>query len=141
MSENQNTTATRTLAWATELPNALIPIVDKSVDILREDTLAAGDVAGAERKARAAGVIARTAKAIAALAVIDAAGGDADRAAPQEEDEMDHRDDSPETLQRLRDELESRLNRLRSVLETKGLAVEPGRWPTARTEQEPVRPT
>ena len=57
------------------------------------------------------------------------------------EDEMRDRDDSPENLERLRTELESRLSELDAAFEQKGLSVEPGRWPTARTGREPVQST
>lgn len=136
MSENQDRLA-RLTAWAGELADKMTPILDRSAEILSNQKLKDDDVAGAEKVARAVGVVVRSARAVVMLA----RSGGAKRAPPPQEDEMNERDDSPETLKRLRDDLERRLSRLQSKLESKGLCVEPGRWPTARAEPEQVRPT
>lgn len=125
----------RAAAWADDVMEALAPVIDACVETLTAEPLTRGDLPGAERRARMVGVIARSARAVVALAT----GPRAARVPEQEEDEMDHRDDSPETLERLRAALGARLDRLDALLEQKGLAVPPGAWPTARTDGEPVR--
>ena len=111
-----------------------MPLIDETVDVLEGRPLEHGDVAGAERQARTMGVIARSAKAVQALVPAPRGGNDPEA----EEDEMKHRDDSPENLERMRAELETRLDRLNAVLEAKGIVIEPGCWPTARADREPV---
>ena len=110
-----------------------MPLIDETVDVLEARRLEQGDVAGAERQARTVGVIARSARVVQAL-VPAPRGGDDPKA---EENEMKHRDDSPENLERMRAELEARLDRLNAVLESKGMVVEPGCWPTVRPERQP----
>ena len=120
--------------WAAALQEQLMPIIDRGVRVLADEAPSGGDVAGVERQARTVGVIARSARAIMALTPpSDGASG-----AAMEEDEMKDRDDSPENLERMRAELETRLDRLNAVLESKGIVVEPGCWPVARTGGEPV---
>ena len=135
MTGNQDR-AGRAADWVAALQDRLMPLIDKSVDVLEGRPLERDDMAGAERQARTVGVIARSARAVQALIPTprDAAGPEA------EEDEMKHRDDSPEHLDRLRSELEARLDRLNAVLEAKGIRVEPGCWPVARSDRERVRP-
>lgn len=137
MSENQDR-AERILAWARELPDKLTPLIDDSIKA-SEPELKAGDLVGAQRKARAVVAVSAAGKAVVSLLSVAAKARERRCAPPpQQEDEMDHRDDSPETLERLRDELESRLRRLRSVLESKGLDGEPRPWPPARAAGESV---
>ena len=111
-----------------------MPIIDRGVLVVAASVPAPGDVAEVERQARTVGVIARSAKAIVVLTPVQ--GGARDPGL--EEDEMRNRDDSPENLERMRAELEARLDRLNAVLEAKGIVVEPGCWPTARAERKPV---
>jgi len=134
MTGNQDR-AGRAAAWAGDLQDRLIPIIDRGVVAVADKGPEPGDVAEVERQARTVGVIARSARAIVALT--PARGGA--RAADVEEDEMKHRDDSPENLERMRAELEARLDRLNAVLEAKGIVVEPGCWPVARPDREPVQ--
>lgn len=112
-----------------------MPIIDRSVVIVADKAPGPGDVAEVERQARTVGVIARSVRAVVALTPASrvATGAEA------EEDEMKHRDDSPENLERMRAELETRLDRLNAVLEAKGIVIEPGCWPSPRGVQEPVR--
>lgn len=133
MTGNQDRAA-RAAAWVGDLQDMLMPIIDRGVLVVAASVPAPGDVAEVERQARTVGVIARSAKAIVALTPVQ---GDA-RDPGLEEDEMRNRDDSPENLERMRAELEARLDRLSAVLEAKGIVVEPGCWPTARAEREPV---
>lgn len=111
-----------------------MPIIDQDVRIVAETVPTSGDMAGVERQARTVGVIARSAKAIVALTPAARRTGKSER----EEEGTHHRDDSPESLERMRAELEARLDRLNAVLDAKGIVVEPGCWPTARPAREPV---
>jgi hypothetical protein len=133
MTGNQDRAA-RAAAWAGDLQDMLMPIIDRGVLVVAASVPAPGDVAEVERQARTVGVIARSAKAIVVLTPVQ--GGARDPGL--EEDEMRNRDDSPENLERMQAELEARLDRLNAVLEAKGIVVEPGCWPTARAEREPV---
>ena len=133
MTGNQDR-AGRAAAWTGDLQERLIPLIDETVDVFEGRRPERGDVAGAERQARTVGVIARSARAVAALTPVPGSARDPEA----EEDEMKHRDDSPENLERMRAELETRLDRLNAVLEAKGIVVEPGCWPTARADREPV---
>jgi hypothetical protein len=135
MTGNQDR-AGRAADWVASLQAHLMPLVDACVEVLQGGRLERGDLAGAERQARIVGVIARTARGVAALTPAARSA----RAPGAGEDEMKHRDDSPENLERMRAELEARLDRLSAVLEAKGLVVEPGCWPVARSAQERVRP-
>ncbi len=110
-------------------------IVDEDVVVLKAAKPAADDLAAAVRRVRAVGVFARSVRAVVALS--PPLRSDGNRQA--EEDEMKHRDDSPENLERMRAELESRLDRLNAVLEAKGIVVEPGCWPVARGVRESVQ--
>lgn len=133
MTGNQDKAA-RAAAWAGDLQEQFMAIVDTDVVILKAASPAAGDLGAAERRVRAVGVFARSVRAVVALSPPSRSGGDRQL----EEDEMKHRDDSPENLERMRAELEARLDRLNAVLESKGIVVEPGCWPVARPVREPV---
>lgn len=122
-------------AWAADLQDAFMPMIDESVAVLRAVALAPGDMGAAVARARAVGVMARSVRAVVGMVPTTRR---ADRQV--EEDEMKHRDDSPENLERMRADLEARLDRLNSVLESKGIVVEPGCWPTARPERERLHP-
>ncbi|MGV8929242.1 MAG: hypothetical protein ACOH1E_05790 [Brevundimonas sp.] len=113
-----------------------MPMIDESVAVLKAVTLAPGDMVAAERRARAVGTLARSVRAVLAMTPPSRTGGES----RPEEDEMRHRDDSPENLERMRAELEARLDRLNAVLEAKGIVVEPGCWPVARPDRERLHP-
>jgi hypothetical protein len=130
MTGNQDR-AGRAAAWAADLQDQFMPMIDESVAVAKAMRPAAGDLAAAERRARTVGVLARSVRAV--VAMIPAPRRSDSRT---EEDEMKHRDDSPENLERMRAELEARLDRLNAVLESKGIVVEPGCWPTARADRE-----
>ncbi|MFN3668419.1 MAG: hypothetical protein ACK4VY_03870 [Brevundimonas sp.] len=133
MTEN-STAAERAAAWAAALQEQLMPIIDRGVGVVAAQVPTEGDIAVVERQARAVAAIARSARAIVALT--PAARG-APKAEPGEGG-INDRDDSPESLERMRAELEARLDRLNAVLDAKGIVVEPGCWPTARSAREPV---
>lgn len=136
MTGNQDRAA-RAAAWAGDLQEMLMPIIDRGVLVVAAKAPEPGDVAEVERQARTVGVIARSGRAIVALTPAPSGVKDAG----VEEDEMKNRDDSPENLERMRAELETRLARLDAVLEAKGIVVEPGCWPTARSDRKPVLST
>lgn len=134
MTGNQDRAA-RAAAWSDAMQDDFMAIVDADVVVLKAAKPAADDLPAAERRVRAVGVFARSVRAVVALSPPLRSGGDRQL----EEDEMKHRDDSPENLERMRAELEARLDRLNTVLESKGIVVEPGCWPTARPDREPVQ--
>ena len=133
MTGNQDRAA-RAAAWAGARQDDLMAIIDADLAVLNAAAPTAGDLVAAERRVRAAGVFARSGRAVVALSSSPQSGG-----RQLEEGEMKHRDDTPENLERMRAELETRLDRLNAVLESKGIVVEPGCWPVARTGREPVQ--
>ena len=133
MTGNQDT-AERVAAWAATRLEDFMPMIDESVAVVKAAILPAGDVAAAVRRARAVGVLARSVRAVAVLALSPRSRRDRQ----PEEDEMKHRDDSPENLERMRVELEARLDRLNAAFEAKGIVVEPGCWPTPRPDRKRV---
>ena len=110
-------------------------MIDLALDALDAVELKAGDALAVQRYVRGVDLTGKAAKTLAGLMSGPVRGGPSE----QTEDEMNHRDDSPETLDRLRAELESRLAQLDAVFEQKGLFVEPGCWPRARSGGEPVQ--
>ena len=134
MTGNQDRAA-RAAAWAGARQDDLMAIIDADLAVLKAAAPTAGDLVAAERRVRAAGVFARSGRAVVALSSSPQSGG-----RQLEEGEMKHRDDTPENLERMRAELETRLDRLNAVLEAKGIVVEPGCWPVARSVREPVQP-
>ena len=133
MTGNQDRAA-RAAAWAGARQDDLMAIIDADLAVLKAAAPTAGDLVAAERRVRAAGVFARSGRAVVALSSSPQSGG-----RQLEEGEMKHRDDTPENLERMRAELETRLDRLNAVLESKGIVVELGCWPVARTGREPVQ--
>lgn len=124
----------RTAAWEAGRLDDFMAMIDESVAVVKGLTLEPGDVKTAVIRARAVGVLARSVRAVTALSPSLRRRG----ARLPEEDEMKHRDDSPENLERMRIELEARLGRLNATLEAKGIVVAPGCWPTARAERQPL---
>lgn len=133
MTGNQDKAA-RAAAWSDSLQDQFMLMIDEDVAVAKALRPEAGDLAAAVRRTRAVGVFARSVRAVVALSPSSRSGGDRQL----EEDEMKHRDDSPENLERMRAELAARLDRLNAVLEAKGIVVEPGCWPVARAGREPV---
>lgn len=112
--------------------------LDRGIDALDALPLEPGDALAVQRYVRGVELVARTARAVAALIAPPS------RARPQAgeaEDDMndDDRDDSPENLDRLRAELESRLDRLRATIEAKRVDCLAGSRRLASAEREPVR--
>lgn len=134
MTGNQDR-AGRAAAWSDVMQDDFMTIVDEDVEVLKAAKPAEGDLAAAVRRVRAVGVFARSVRAVVVLSPPSRSGGDRQLV----EDEMKLRDDSPENLERMRAELEARLDRLNAVLEAKGIVVEPGCWPTARPDRESVQ--
>jgi hypothetical protein len=136
MSGNQDR-AERAQAFVGRTYDVAEAIVDRQMTALNAVETKPGDLLASQRMLRAVDLGVRAAKATAALVTPPTSP---DRGQTTE-DEMIDRDDSPENLERLRTELESRLSELDAALEAKGLSVEPGRWPTARAGREPLQPS
>jgi hypothetical protein len=134
MTGNQDRAA-RAAAWADARQDDLMAIIDADLAAIKAAAPTSDDPGAAERRVRAVGVFARSVRAVVALSSLPQSGG-----RQLEEGEMKHRDDTPENLERMRAELETRLDRLNVVLESKGIVVEPGCWPVARSVREPVQP-
>jgi hypothetical protein len=135
MSGNQDR-AERARAFVGRVYDVAEDMIEGGLQTLKQETFKPGDALGAQRFFRAVEGAVRAAKLAASL-VIPVGRGSSDDG---NEDEMIERDDSPENLQRIRAELESRLSELDAAFEQKGLSVEPGCWPTARAGREPVQP-
>ena len=112
-------------------------VAEKLVTHLKHTELEAHNSLAAQRYARAIELTARCGLTLSSLQIPKAPK----TTAPKSEENMtdDDADDSPETLDRLRADLERRLSRVRALLDTKGLVVEPGCWPTSRAGPERVR--
>jgi len=68
MTGNQDR-AQRAAEWAADLQGLLMPVIDRSVAVLLDTVPAKGDVAAAEKQARAVGVIARSARAASSVVI------------------------------------------------------------------------
>lgn len=135
MSGNQDRAAGPETAadWGVCVMQDLRPQIDAAVKRIKTTPVEAGDLA-LERRMRLIGVVARTVKAVIALAGKTPRGG-----GTQQEDEMKHRDDSPENLERLRARVDADVDRLSAMLEQKGMVVPAGEWPVARPDGDPLR--
>jgi hypothetical protein len=118
MTGNQDR-AVRARARLEQIHDLLDPMLDHAIAALGAKPPAPGDALGVQRHVRGVELIARAARTLATL--IDPPGRV--RGVEQAEDDMkdDDRDDSPEELDRLRAELESRLDSLRATIEAKRL--------------------
>jgi hypothetical protein len=108
---------------------ALQAVVDDCVAALVASPLKAGDLMAIERKARSAGVIARTIKLVDGLIPkTRKAAAATEEAADMSEDMTGHGDEmDPAEVAALRAELESRFHRLRTIIDRKRVAGEPER--------------
>ena len=136
MTGNQDRAA-RAQARLDAIYERLDAMIDKAMEALDAVEPTAGDILAVQRYVRGVDLTGKAAKTLAGLI---SRPGRVD-AGEQTEDEMNPRDDSPETLERLRAELETRLAELDAVLEQKGLVIEPGCWPRARPGAEWVQPS
>lgn len=127
MTGNQDR-AERATTRLAQLHERLDPLLDRAVEALESTPLKAGDTLAVQRFVRGLELVARAARTVVGLQCARFRDGPA---GPREEDDMDddERDDSPETLDRLRAELESRLDGLRTTIERKRLAG----WTVVRT--------
>jgi hypothetical protein len=126
MTGNQDKAA-RAAARLEQIYERLDPMLDKGMDALDANPLKPGDALGVQRYVRGVELVARAARTVATLI---APPGRGPRAEPAEDDmNDDDRDDSPEALDRLRAELESRLDGLRTTIEAKRLEG----WTVVRT--------
>lgn len=120
------------VVWADEIFRMMQQVTTESAQTLVREGPPA-DVAAAERRARAAGVVARTARAILALKAF-ARTLNRKRVTRTDEEEMSDQDReiSDAELDGLRSEFFARLDRLVSGLERKGEAEGVDRKPAAR---------
>ena len=118
--------------WAVEIFGLLKQVTDQAARRLVEDG-PPQDVAAAEKVARAAGVVARTAKAVLALKAYQAAQASKQKPAQDGEDMSEQdREFTDAELAGLKAEFFARLDRLVSGLERKGEAEGVGGEPAAR---------
>src|SRR5690606_15940327 len=106
---------------------ALQAVVDDCVGALVASPLKPGDLMAIERKARSAGVIARTIKLVDGLAAKPRKAAAAmEEVKDMSEDMTGHGDEmDPAEVAALRAELASRLHRLRTFIDRKRVAGEP----------------
>jgi hypothetical protein len=135
MTGNQDR-ATRARARLEQVYDQLDPMLDKALAALDAKPLEPGDALGVQRYVRGVELAARAARTLATLIAPPTRVGGIEQA----EDDMkdDDRDDSPEVLDRLRAELESRLDSLRATIEAKRLeGWTVVRSPAAGAEEHP----
>lgn len=150
MTGNQDRAAAAA-AWVEAGREKLIAACDQVMDAITATKVEPGDSLGAARQVRAIEMMARTMPVVATMSLPDEIthaakagrasrrrGSGADHDAAEDHMSDDERDDSPETLQRLRDELDARLARLHAGFEKKGAdrCAEPGS--TARAEPDEI---
>jgi hypothetical protein len=118
MTGNQDRAA-RAQARLDQIYGRLDPMLDKAMDTLDESPPRKGDTLSVQRYVRGVELVGRSARMVATLIAPPQRGRTVE---PAEEDmNNDDRDDSPEALDRLRAELESRLDSLRTTIEAKRL--------------------
>ncbi|WP_395651783.1 hypothetical protein [Brevundimonas sp.] len=125
--------AMRGRSLAVDLLSGLQAMVDEEMDQLKESPSTKGEILTIERRVRTIGAMARTIKLVDGLLTKPPKSHANDNEDDMSEDAIDDGDDDmdPAEVERLRTELESRLNRLRGHIEAKRLAP----WPqAARTE-------
>ena len=108
-------------------------MVDEDMEALKKSPPKAGDVVAIERRTRAIGAMVKTITLVDGMRPKPPKSPANDNEDDMSEDAIDDGDDDmdPAEVERLRTELESRLNRLRGHIEAKRLAP----WPQAsRTE-------
>ena len=119
MTGNQDRTD-RALKRIEAMQARLDPMLDHAAETLEATRLEVGDALAVQRYVRAITLLGSATRTIALLDILPSKTA---QGADTAEDSMaDHeRDDSPENLDRLRDELESRLARLNGIVEQKRL--------------------
>ena len=100
-------------------------VLERAAEALEATEMKPGDGLGIQRCAKAAEMVA---KAVRVVVFMDAPERSASKAEAAEDDMIEY-DDSPETMERLQLELQSRLDRLRATVERKRLAG----WTLVRT--------
>ena len=150
MTGNQDKAAAAA-AWVEAGRERLMAACDQVMEAITATRVEPNDSLGAARQVRAIELIAKTMPKVAAMCLPDRitsadkarraskqAGSGADQDSTEDHMNDNERDDSPETLQRLRDELDARLARLHAGFEKKGAdrGADPGS--TARDEPDEV---
>jgi hypothetical protein len=124
MTGNQDRTA-RATAVLEAYQARMEAVLNRAAEALEATDMKAGDGLGIQRCVKAAEMVA---KAVRAVVFMDAPERPASKAEAAEDDMADY-DDSPETMERLQLELQSRLDRLRTTVERKRLEG----WTVVRT--------
>jgi hypothetical protein len=123
------------------LYDALDPQLDRAVEALQRIDLTEAGALDIQRFVRAVELTAKAGRGVAALARAMEGGGRGAAAGAEEDMADDDFDDSPDGLERVRDELGRRLDDLDGRFEHKGLAFQPGSWPVARPVEQPAMGT
>lgn len=118
------------------LYDALDSQMDRAVEALQRIDLQDAGALDVQRFVRAIELTAKAGRGVAALARAMERGGRGAAAGAEEDMADDDFDDSPQGLERVRDELEERLGDLDGRFEHKGLAFHPGSWPVARPVEQ-----
>ena len=118
MTGNQDR-ADRARARLEQVYDLLDPMLNNAMTALDANPLKPGDALGVQRYVRGVELVARAARTVATLIAPPGRGGRGEQ--PEDDMNDDDRDDSPEVLDRLRAELESRLDSLRATIEAKRL--------------------
>ena len=136
MTGNQDRTAAGA-DWHTAVTARLRPLVERSVAALEDTTLEKGKSLEVQRYSRAIELTARCADRVEKMTHL----APPKRKTETCEDKLSEhdRDDSPENLERIRNELERSLSVVEAGFEKKGLVMRPGRWPAPRTGGEVLR--
>ena len=124
MTGHQDRTA-RTTAVLEAYQARMEAVLNRAAEALEATEMKPGDGLGVQRCVRAAEMLARAVRAVVFMDAPERALSKAEAA----EDDMVEYDDSPETMERLHLELQSRLDRLRATVERKRLEG----WTVVRT--------
>lgn len=124
MTGNQDRTA-RATAVLEAFQARLQGVLERAAEALEATEMKAGDGLGIQRCVRAAEMASKAVRVVVFMDAPERNGPQADAA----EDDMIDYDDSPETMERLQLELQSRLDRLRATVEAKRLEG----WTVVRT--------
>lgn len=124
MTGNQDRTA-RATAVLEAYQARMEAVLNRAAEALEATEMKAGDGLGIQRCVRAAEMLSKAVRVVVFMDAPERAAAGADAA----EDDMIDYDDSPETMERLRLELQSRLDRLRATIEAKRLDG----WTVVRT--------
>jgi len=124
MTGNQDRTA-RATAVLEAYQARMQGVLERAAEALEATEMKPGDGLGIQRCVRAAEMLSKAVRVVVFMDAPERSASGSDAA----EDDMADYDDSPETMERLQLELQSRLDRLRATVERKRLAG----WTVVRT--------